>query len=479
MNTNKLQHRLAAGLLLSFMLSILLPLASGQTFELLHSFRLSDGALPGELIQGTDGSFYGATALGGNLSVHNGSGYGTVFKITSDRGVTKLMEFDGTNGAEPKSALVQGTDGSFYGITPFGGTGGSGTVFKMTPDGILTTLVLLEYGRDAGNTVGLVQGRDGSFYGTTPGNLISDYGSVVSGAVFKLTADGSFTNLVKFNGFNGSYPNGELVQGTDGSFYGTTLTGGDLSLYWGQQGTFFGIVPGLGTVFKVTPGGILTNLVQFEGGNGALPRAGLIQGSDGNFYGTTSAGGDFDGGTVFRITPDSVLTTLISFDIPPNQPQFEAWSGPWARLLEGRDGNLYGTTRGWTVGGGTVFQLTPDGTLITLVTLGGTNGSNLQAGLVQGKDGNFYGTAYSDGNGWGTVYRIVMPSPPTLNLSLNGTQLVLSWPTNADGFGLQTSPNLDSPNSWIASNDSPVIVGDQYFVTNAISGNARFFRLKK
>src|SRR5260221_539791 len=165
-----------------------------------------------------------------------------------------------------------------------------------------------------------------------------------------MTPEGTLTTLARFNQSNGSYPNDALVQGSDGNFYGTSLAGGDLSLYWGPPGQFYSIVAGFGTVFKMTPEGVLTTLVKFDGSNGSYPRAGLIQATDGNFYGTTSAGGDLDSGTVFKMTLDGVLTTLVSFDVAPDQPQFENFSGPWARLVQGRDGKFYGTTRGWSSG---------------------------------------------------------------------------------------------------------------------------------
>ncbi len=122
----------------------------------------------------------------------------------------------------------------------------------------------------------------------------------------------TFRTLVNFNGANGSYPQSSLVQGLDGNFYGTTVMGGDLTCYPPN---------GCGTVFKVTRSGKLTTLYAFRSQNnydaidGAVPMAELVQSPDGNFYGTTSAwrGQRVGGGTVFMITPGGVLTTLYSF----------------------------------------------------------------------------------------------------------------------------------------------------------------------
>ncbi len=185
---------------------------------------------------------------------------------------------------------------------------------------------------------GLVQGSDGNFYGTT------EYGGASgSGTVFQMTPAGVLTTLVLFNGTNGSHPSAALAQGSDGNFYGTTA-------YGGTNGN-------KGTVFQMTPAGALTTLVSFNGTNGSRPVAGLVQGSDGNFYGTTLLGGANNHGTVFKMTTGGVLTTLVSFNGANGL-------SPFAPLVQGSDGNFYGTTAGgngyWLNDGyggyGTVFQ---------------------------------------------------------------------------------------------------------------------------
>jgi uncharacterized repeat protein (TIGR03803 family) len=236
--------------------------------------------------------------------------------------------------------LVQGSDGNFYGTTQVGGTNGSGTVFKITPSGALTTLHSFD-GADGSNPAAvLMQASDGNLYGTTEaGGANGNYGTV-----FKITPAGTLTTLHSFGGADGWEPAAGLVQASDGNFYGTTYIGGANGNY--------------GTVFKITPTGTLTTLYSFcsQSGcaDGALPRAGLVQASDGDFYGTTAFGGaNYYEGTVFKITPNGTLTTLHSFD--------GADGGDPNALVQASDGNFYGTT---VLGGangdnGTVFRLVP------------------------------------------------------------------------------------------------------------------------
>jgi uncharacterized repeat protein (TIGR03803 family) len=212
-------------------------------------------------------------------------------------------------------------------------------------------------------------------------------------AVTAMSSHGqTFTTLLTFNGPDGSYPGGFLVQGTDGDLYGTTV--------------------GSDTIFKITPGGILTTLYTFSGPDGRDP-IGLTLGTDENFYGTASEGGSYTAcpagcGTVFKITAAGALTTLHSFDSTDG-------SFPAGVVVQGTDGNFYGTTEyggansciGYGSGCGTIFKISSTGTFTTLHSFNGTDGSSPVAGLVEGIDGNFYGTTLSGGaNGFGTVFKI-------------------------------------------------------------------------
>jgi uncharacterized repeat protein (TIGR03803 family) len=254
--------------------------------------------------------------------------------------LTVLYNFSTSNGGTsgPQAPLVQGSDGGFYGTSSSGGGSNQGTVFEKTPAGALATLVSFNGANGAVPDAGLVLGSDGNFYGTTSGG-----GSNNQGTVFKLASAGgvwTLSTLVSFNGANGANPYAGLVQGSDGNFYGTTLNGG------GSND---------GTVFEVTPAGVLTTLFAFTGGNGANPYAGLVQGSDGNFYGTTFAGGGNNDGTIFSMTPSGSLTTLVSFGGSNGV-------NPYAGLVQGSAGDFYGTTSGGgSLGYGVIFQLIVSG----------------------------------------------------------------------------------------------------------------------
>jgi uncharacterized repeat protein (TIGR03803 family) len=218
----------------------------------------------------------------------------------------------------------------------------------------------------------------------------------------------TFTTLFNFDGTNGVAPEAALIQGTDGNLYGTTYEGGNNDSCVGEY-------PGCGTIFKITPGGSLTTLYSFcskpECVDGANPMAGLVQGTDGNFYGTTFRGGGNGGGTVFEIASDGTRTRLHSFC------QNNCADGEWpsAGLVQAADGNLYGTTSTGGANGdyGTVFKITPRGTLTTLYSFCSqsncSDGEAPAAGLVQASDGNLYGTTEFGGtNGGGTIFKITL-----------------------------------------------------------------------
>ena len=310
--------------------------------------------------------------------------------------LTTLHSFDLTDDGGQPAGLVQGADGNFYGTTYQGGAdNGDGTVFKVTPTGALTTLHTFHGSDGLSPAAGLVQGTDGNFYGTTSGGGANgNYGTI-----FRITPGGMLTTLHSFNGFEGVSPDAGLVQATDGNFYGTTGGGGGAN--------------GGGTVFRITPGGTLSTLYSFcsqpNCADGSTPYAGLVQAADGNFYGTTANGGAHSLGTVFKITSNGTLAALYSFC---SQPNCADGAQPGAGLVQATDGNFYGTT---PFGGasnnccGTIFKITPQGTLTTLHSFDQSDGANPDAGLIQATDGNFYGTTYGGGtndNCCGTVFKL-------------------------------------------------------------------------
>jgi|HubBroStandDraft_2_1064218.scaffolds.fasta_scaffold32066_2 uncharacterized repeat protein (TIGR03803 family) len=391
--------------------------SAAQTFTVLYSFcalsRCADGENPqAALLQTTDGSFYGTTSLAGAY------GFGTIFKITASGSLTTLYDFDGTDGAYPRGALIQATDGSLYGTSSCGGGPNyvgpgpcHGTIFKIPSGGTPTAL----YGfcsqtnctDGAHPLAGLIQSTDGNFYGTTYGGGANGYGTI-----FRITAEGALTTIYSFcsqvNCSDGSSPSAGLLQATDGNFYGTTQGGGS-----GTCGT----TNSCGTLFQLTPSGVLTTLYNFcsqvNCADGGSPSAGLIQATDGNIYGITPGGGANGYGTIFQITAEGALTTLHSFitdgiTSAPNQ------------LLEASDGSLYGTTYGGTDEYGTIFKITLGGTFTTVHSFDRNYGAWSKAGLIQASNGSLYGTTWSGGaaacGGGGTVFSLDL-SPSAVAIS--------------------------------------------------------------
>jgi uncharacterized repeat protein (TIGR03803 family) len=337
-----------------------------------HSFAngsvTTDGSAPTSLIQGSDGDLYGLTGAGGTR------GAGTFFRLTPGGVETVLYSFGGNpDGLYPVGNLVEGSDGTFYGVTDGGGAHNLGTVFSVTRAGVET--VLYSFGADSSDgsyPVGLVLGKDGNFYGNTWRGGVNHIGTV-----FQVTSTGTEAVLHSFGtgtDSDGAYPVGTLTQGLDGNFYGVTRSGGvhgagavfvltpagqeavlysfandgypfggydgnspSTGLVQLGDGSFYGATGSggennVGTVFRITTAGIETVVYSFGqptgslgagvffsltptgtelaryvfGSNGVLdgsqPSAGLIQASDGSFYGTTQAGGANGGGTVFHLT---------------------------------------------------------------------------------------------------------------------------------------------------------------------------------
>ena len=292
------------------------------------------------------------------------------------------------------------------------------------------------------------------------------------------------TLVHSFDGTDGAVPDAGVIQGSDGNFYGTTsdsntlttsghvykLTPGGtitaLHVFDGVSGTLAGLAPktalvqgsdgafygtassaagGSGTVFKVTADGTFTNLYTFttSDSDGAMPLSALVQGVDGNFYGTTFAGGTnvLTGfGTVFKITPSGTLTTIYAFNgVSASQPSGD--------IVFGADGALYGTTQaGGTTGFGTVYKLALDGTLTVLHSFNSGDGSQPVGGLVLGSDGNFYGTTSLGGSSAeGTIFKIASDGRFTSLHSLSGIEgsvpngtLVEGTDGNFYGFTTQT-----------------------------------------
>ncbi|MGA2737142.1 MAG: choice-of-anchor tandem repeat GloVer-containing protein [Bryobacteraceae bacterium] len=356
---------------------------------------------------------------------------------------TTLHSFDGADGRYSLAGLVQATNGDFYGTTIFGGVSDYGEIFKITPSGALTALYSFCAQSDCSDgqysRVGLIQATDGDFYGTTYAG-----GANACGTVFKVAASGTLTTLYSFCAqsgcTDGEHPSAGLVQAASGDFYGTTVGGGA------------NCAPsGCGTVFKITTGGTLTTLYSFcaqtDCSDGQGPEAGLVQATNGDLYGTTWSGGVSGEGTVFKIAPSGALTTLYSFC---SQFACADGAGPSAGLVQGGSGDLYGTTQGGGNNAGTVFKITPSGTLTTLYAFcsqsGCPDGSAPYAALVQASNGDFYGTTYDGGANlyWGTIFKIAPSGTLTTLYSFcsqsgctdgEGPEAGIVQATNGDFYG--------------------------------------------
>lgn len=343
--------------------------ASGQ-LTTLYSFcagggNCPDGFLPNApLVLGSDGNFYGTTQQGGP------NGGGAFFKLSLSGGLTTIGGFGGTSGPNQPLGLALGSNGDFYGTSALGGYRERGTVFRVTPQGAVTTLYdfcKTSYCGAGGAfpEAGLAEGTQGSFYGTTTeGGKGADCPDAKAGCgtIFRVPPEGGLTKLYDFcseagcaDGFD---PVAPMIQGSDGSFYGTTAQGGiDNCSSLGNDDY------GCGTIFKVSSSGyqVLYSFCPVAGcADGAIPTAALVQGSDGNFYGTTALGGAGGEGTIFEITPTGGFALLYTFC---SQSGCADGGEPGAALVQDTNGKFYGTT---TVGGtstacqpgcGTAFSL--------------------------------------------------------------------------------------------------------------------------
>jgi uncharacterized repeat protein (TIGR03803 family) len=363
----------------AFALSAQVPTSAptSPTFTSLFSFNDTDGNGPayGALVQGANGNLYGTTPGGGAHFL------GTVFEITPTGSLTTLYSFCSksscADGMSPYGGLVLATNGNFYGTTTNGGANFDGTVFEITPNGALTTLY--SFCAETNCTDGsipynsLVQGSNGNLYGTTYEGGAYNYGTV-----FEITTAGKLRTLHSFDDSDGAYPYDALIQATNGDLYGTTHEGGS------RNG---------GTFFQITTAGAFSVLYNFcsetNCTDGGYPYAGVVQGGNGDFYGTTPGGGTNNTGTVYRVTSAGAFTAIS--DIPIDS------GGAVGGLVLGTDGNFYGTTDD------TIYDVTPAGKLTTLYT-----GVDLpEAALLQATNGTFYGTTESGGAElYGTVFSL-------------------------------------------------------------------------
>jgi uncharacterized repeat protein (TIGR03803 family) len=274
---------------------------NGSNATNLYTFGLvaGDGQTPMALVQGSDGALYGTTIAGGTNNNN-----GTAYKINKNGTGYQVLHNFGTvaDGKNPQAGLIEGTDGFLYGTTFSGGSNDFGTVFKLKKDG--TSYAILHHfnfnGVDGYNPdTALLQGRDGMLYGTTFYGGNSDVGTI-----FKINTNGtSYLVLYKFSGLasDGQNPDGALIQGSDSALYGTTFSGGT-----NGAGTIFK----LGTNGSPASYAVLHTFIS-TGGDGQKPLSALLEARDGLMYGTTYAGGSNGLGTVFILNKDGTGYAVV------------------------------------------------------------------------------------------------------------------------------------------------------------------------
>ncbi len=375
--------------------------AQAQTYTPLYDFGAVDSTQTGpngQLALGQDGNFYGTLIGGADQS--------SIYRMTPEGAETLLWQATTSSGYETicSTGLTLGTDGLFYGTCQkWGGngyqSGGSGIVFKYDPS-LGTAGFTVLYSFPECNTDGslypngLTLGTDGNFYGTTVGNGFcpDKYGSV-----FKVTPAGTFTTLHSFLGSgtkgDGESPMGPLTLGADGNFYGTTQEGGNSG-------------NNAGTVFRITPKGKIKYIYNFTSAEGYYPEAGVTQGADGKWYGTTSSGGTYSDGTLFQLTAAGKIKFLYSFNYSVDDEAY-----PVNPLTLGTDGSLYGPANcySWGCGAESLYKITTKGVFAVLYN-GFTNpngacpdwsttGCNLSSPMALHPNGTFYGTTLQGGGG--------------------------------------------------------------------------------
>jgi uncharacterized repeat protein (TIGR03803 family) len=364
----------------------------------------------GNLLLASDGNIYYASTLGG-------SGRGSIGKLTPDGTISTLYAFpaEGDPPVRPQGNLIQANDGHLYGTSFIGGVEGAGTIFRVTLTGQFTLL------RSMGATAtdaslpytGLVQGPDNNLYGTTLRGGNND-----KGAIFRIALDGSNFEIVHhFSGANGENPEGQLLVGADGEMYGTTLQGG---------------ASNRGAIYKISTGGFFTLLYSFPSlsafgdigtavnATGANPRAGLMLAADGNYYGTAYQGGPGGNGTVFRMTPAGVVSVFHAFAGPTEDGGF-----PLSSLTQDAQGNFYGTTQhGSYQDVGSAYRLSSSGefTLLHGFVDSTVDGSNPHASLLLA-NGAIYGASCncepSSNSNLGTLFKLDLGSNGALPVEIS------------------------------------------------------------
>jgi uncharacterized repeat protein (TIGR03803 family) len=400
-------------------------------------------------------------------------GEGTLLRVSAGGTVGLETAFGGTLGDEPAGGLLRvGAD--FFGLAESGGSNGRGVFFRHSPGLATTPLSHCTLSGGAKPEGPLIRGADGNFYG-----VAREGGAEGKGAILRFTPSGVRTRLVSFTGMGGvargARPRAPLALGLDGNFYGVTERGGTSDL---------------GTIFMVTPAGVLTTLHDFAAKPAPnLPQGGLTLGPDGNFYGTASAGGASDKGAIFRCSSGGLLTVLV--ELTGNAGSAPG-SQPAGFILAALDGTLYGTaSQAGANGGGTVFKITPGGTYSLLQALSGTGGvapgAEPRGELAFGPDGLLYSTAQSGGpQGGGTIFRLsgLGPHAGTDPVQFAPGLVTLSGRAQTGGepvavsFEYGLTPALGSTVPGTITGATPALTAFSATLANLAPGAAFFYRAR-
>jgi uncharacterized repeat protein (TIGR03803 family) len=409
----------AVALAIIMVMSAAVTVAHAQTFTVLYNF----GGVPGDpqypqsgpIAQGRDGNLYATTERGG------ATGSGTIFRIMPCGVLTVVSDLGGANGNYPYSGLTLGRDGTFYGSTSDYTGEGWGTVFKVTRAGGLTVLYTFSGDMNGGHPMAPpIQGAEGNLYGTANG-----YNPPNWGTIYKITPPLHLTTMYQFTGgADGAFP-GPLLQATDGNFYGTA--GPD--------------------AFKISPAGFFTSLGALPGQSGHS----LIQGSNGYLYGVTHSGGTYMAGTMFQMTRTGRMRVLHSFESASDG------SMPMAGVVEATDGNFYGTTMmGGTSNDGTIYRVSPTGDFSVLYNFDWATGIYPQAELVQHTNGILYGEANNGGPfSAGVFFGIDIGAPPFVRLVTNFGKVGQTIGILGQGFTGATDVSFNGiPATFTVSSDT-------------------------
>lgn len=351
-------------------------LTTAGAFTMLASFTGESGIAPGAspragLAPDGSGFFHGVTSAGGPGNL------GTVFKINAAGTYSVTARLSPPTGWMPSGAPVANGSGGWFFPLAAGGSEGGGTLASWSPGGGLS--VAEAFGGTTGSTPdGALLLKAGAYYGVTSQGAASG-----RGAAYRYQPGIGLSLVNAFTSTGGALPQGALIDGSDGALCGVGREGGTSAR---------------GTVYKVTTAGVRTRIVSFTGSTGAAPgsspRGPLVLSANQNYYGITARGGSTDNGVLFKISPLGTYTALVQFS--SNGPRL-----PAGGLVMGTDGFIYGTcSSGGTADAGALIRLNPaDDTWSVAASFDGTIAASPGGGLHAAADGSILGFATGPGNG--------------------------------------------------------------------------------